>query len=80
MEFPGLAVGAQSGGVAAGCALELALRTAACVVVGVMGAYTDGTGWFFLAPEVVVSIVEACGALGASNEANNVFIYKSYCI
>ena len=33
-----------------------------------MGACADGAGWFLLAPEVVVSIAEASGTLGASIE------------
>ena len=65
----GLAVGAQYRGVEAGCALELALRAAAGVLVGQVRVCADGTGRFLLAPEVVVSIAEASGALGASIEA-----------
>ena len=53
----------------AGCALELALRAAAGVLVGEMRACANGTGWFHLAPEVVVSIAEAFGTLGASIQA-----------
>lgn len=34
------------GGVEAGCALELALNTAAGIEVGVVGPGTHGTGWW----------------------------------
>ena len=50
----GLAVGAQCGGVEAGCALEFALGTAAGMEVGAMGPGTDGTGWLLGTAELVV--------------------------
>ena len=65
----GLAVGAQYRGVEAGCALELALRAAAGVLVGEVRVCADGTGRSLLTPEVVVSIAEAFGTLGASIKA-----------
>lgn len=63
-----LAVGAQHGGVEAGCALEFAFRAAAGVEVGAIQSSTDGAGWFLLAPEVVMSIAEGFGKLGPPTE------------
>lgn len=73
-----LAVDAREYGMQAGCAVELAFRTAAGVEVGAIGACTDVTGWFLLAPEVVVSIAEASGTLGASIEAEVVGDFETF--
>lgn len=50
----GLAVGTQCGWVEAACDLELGLRAAAGMEVGVVGPGAEGTGWWLGATELVV--------------------------
>lgn len=58
------AVGAEHGGVEAGCSLDLSLRTSAGVVVGDVLASTDGTVWGGFASSRVVAILTTFGTLG----------------